>query len=237
MKYTVHMPTAKLGTYTITYDNSEEYHRLKTEIFTHDQYYFETDNPQPVIIDAGAHIGLASLYFKKNFPGASITAIEPQPNNFKLLEQNLWNNNVDDVTAVNVALSDKAGFETFYQDATDDHWFSTASFTPRAWNNQQTSRETSVPTRTLAEFITGPIDLLKLDIEGAETKVLQAAVGRLHLIKHMIVEYHPTPNQSFTHLTEFLRKQGLIWEIWQKEKQITNYQRGLALLHISHRNG
>jgi FkbM family methyltransferase len=229
------MPTAKLGTYSVTFDNSEEYHRLKNEIFTHHQYYFETENPQPVIIDAGAHIGLATLYFKKNYPGAVITAIEPQLANFKLLEKNIWDNDLSNVETHQVALSDKMGTAKFFQDVSDDKWYSTASFTPRAWNGQQSSQEVTVPTQPLSDFITGPIDLLKMDIEGAEVHVLHAAVNKLHLVKYMMVEYHPTPGNDFKFFTEWLKKHNLSWEIWQKGKLITNYQHGLALLHITHR--
>lgn len=229
------MPSAKLGKYTVTFDNSEEYHRLKTEIFTHDHYYFETDNPQPLIIDAGAHIGLSTLYFKKLYPGAQITAIEPLKDNFRLLEKNVWDNNLENVETVNVALSDRIGSETFYRDASNDNWYSTASFTPRAWNNQQVSQEMKVPTQVLSDFITQPIDLLKLDIEGAEVKVLEAAVAHLHLIKEMIIEYHPVPGNDFKRFTNFLRDHKFKWELWQKGKEITNYQRGLVLLSVSHK--
>lgn len=43
---------------------------------------------KPLIIDAGANIGLATLWFAKHFPAAQVVAIEPDDNNFDLLRRN-----------------------------------------------------------------------------------------------------------------------------------------------------
>ena len=77
----------KLNQYIVHYTTSQEYHELKREIFSQGIYYFEADNDAPVIIDAGAHIGLATLYFKSLYPDARITAIEPYPRSFELLNK------------------------------------------------------------------------------------------------------------------------------------------------------
>lgn len=49
---------------------------------------FLTSGVRPLIIDAGANIGLATLWFAKHFPEAQIVAIEPDDNNFALLRRN-----------------------------------------------------------------------------------------------------------------------------------------------------
>ncbi len=43
----------------------------------------------PLILDLGANIGLASLYFAQRWPAAEILAVEPSPANFALLQRNL----------------------------------------------------------------------------------------------------------------------------------------------------
>src|SRR5207302_1206777 len=43
----------------------------------------------PVIIDCGANIGLAAVWFKHQFPRAAIVAIEPSPSNYRILLRNL----------------------------------------------------------------------------------------------------------------------------------------------------
>ena len=44
-----------------------------------------------VIIDCGANIGLASIYFKFHFPDVKIYAFEPEISNFKMLKKNVAN--------------------------------------------------------------------------------------------------------------------------------------------------
>lgn len=224
------MPKAKLGSYEVEFDNSEEYHHLKSEIFTANIYYFESENARPRIIDAGAHIGMATLYFKRLFPAAIITAIEPFPRSFKLLENNVWANDLSDVTTVNVALSNKVGETDFYSDVTDEKWVSTSGFHPGAWNGQQQSTVQKVPTQLLSDFIDGPIDLLKIDIEGAEQRVLMAAADKLPLVKRIIMEFHPTGEQSLPHLTEFLEDRGFTIKFWQNNKEVSKPGKGLVLI-------
>jgi FkbM family methyltransferase len=226
------MHSTKLAPFTVFYDNAPEYHHLKGEIFTQGIYYFETSNPTPVIIDAGAHIGLSTLYFKKMYPGAVITAIEPFPRNFELLEKNIFENQLTNVSAWNGALADQVGQRQFYADDTKLEWFSTAGFTPGAWNGQQQSAVLSVKTEPLTNFLTQPVDFLKMDIEGAEQEVLMAAEDQLDFVRHLIVEYHPVAWQSLDKLVEFLENQQFKVQVWQHGKAIGNMKRLHGLAYI-----
>ena len=49
---------------------------------------------------------------------------------------------------------------------------------------------------TLNSFITSAIDFLKIDIEGAEYRVLKSIEDRLHFVEKIFVEYHSFPNQE-----------------------------------------
>jgi hypothetical protein len=49
------------------------------------EYGFSTESSPHIIIDAGANIGLSSIYFANRFPEAKIIAIEPEESNFRLL--------------------------------------------------------------------------------------------------------------------------------------------------------
>ena len=200
------MPSSRLQKYTIFYDNSEEYHNLKREVFTSDLYYFETDNPTPFIIDAGAHIGLSTLYFKQLFPAAKIISIEPNPRSFKLLERNIFENQLENITTVQAALSDILGSAHFFMDETDQQWHSTAGLHKGSWAGTQDSAQIRVQTHTLSEFITQPVDFLKLDIEGVEQLVLNQAKDSLSLIKEMHIEYHSHPTQNLQKLLDLLVK-------------------------------
>jgi FkbM family methyltransferase len=224
------MNSGKLQNYTIFYQNSEEYHRLKREVFTSDLYYFESTNHQPKIIDAGAHIGLATLYFKQIFPGAVITALEPNPESFNLLEKNIFENQLDDVTALQIALSNQEGQETLFLDESSEKWHSTASFHQGSWVGSQKSTQVLVRTQTLDKFIDQPIDFLKLDIEGAEQKVLFHAQDKLYLVKEMHIEFHTHPSQSLEKLVELLEETHKL-ELF-KGTQIIPLKKAKGLVHI-----
>ncbi len=74
------------------------------EIFKRQIYNFQTDNPTPYIIDAGANIGLSVIYFKKLFPNAEIIAFEPDPKIFGVLGKNIKSFGLNGVTLVPKAL-------------------------------------------------------------------------------------------------------------------------------------
>lgn len=200
------MQNSRLQNYTIYYNNSEEYHTLKREVFTADCYYFETENPTPYIIDAGAHIGLSTLYFKQLFPGSEILAIEPNPGSFQLLEKNIFENQITGVTTIQAALSEQTGQEQLFLDETNEQWHSTASFHKGSWVGSQKTTSITVSTHTLSEFVTKPVDFLKLDIEGSEQKVLFEAKNSLHLIKEMHIEFHTHATQSLKKLLDLLEQ-------------------------------
>ena len=204
------MESQRLDPYQVSYQNREEFLELKREIFTHHCYYFECESPAPIIIDAGAHVGMATLYFKKLYPAAKIWAVEPHPLNLELLQKNISDNHLTDVTVIGSALTDHQGTVAFHAD-TEFEWFSSASVHAHAWNGLQKTEEFRVPATTLSdviEAINEPIDLLKLDIEGSEFAALRGAKRLLSQIKLLICEFHPTASQDRDEFIMFLERQN-----------------------------
>lgn len=220
----------KIDAFKVYFHNKEELLRLKKEIFSQHQYYLEL-SPTAVIIDAGAHIGLATLYFKKQYPAAQVTAIEPQPQNFALLEKNVWENNLDDVVTLNAALATQEGQIELHTDE-QQNWLSTTSVVPQAWNGQQDTKPIFVPAITLSSLLTHPIDLLKLDIEGQEFSVLQEAQDKLYLIHQMLIEFHPHAGQTLDDVIELLESKHFQLH-FSKNGAVVNPRRtqGLVLIH------
>ena len=228
------MQSTKIGKFTVYYEQSEEFHTVKREVFTHDSYYVELDTDEPVIIDAGAHIGLSTLYFKRFYPQAKIWAVEPIPDNFRLLEQNVFENQLSDVALINAALSDTAGRAVLHQDSSGHHWHSTASRFAGAWNGAQKTIPIEVPALLLSDLlyeINQPIDLLKMDIEGSELAVLKEAEPRLGQVLQLLIEYHPRPEQPIDAIIILLQHHGFTLEFWQNGRSVEPH-RTKGLLYI-----
>jgi len=212
------MPSTKLNQFTVHYSTIQEYHVIKREIFNQQIYWFETDNQIPIIIDGGAHIGLATLYFKSLYPQAKIIAIEPVTSSFQLLKQNIFSNQLENIQLIQAALwSKKLDKLKLNVDQSVNRWHSTSGIMPGSWTGQQRTQPFYTPTTTLSQLINnlGIIDLIKLDIEGAEGRVLKEALAKLKQVKQIICEYHPTTHQMdktlnlpLMKLVEMLKKAG-----------------------------
>jgi FkbM family methyltransferase len=183
------LPSVTIGKYQWWSTNRKELYGIKQEIFQQNIYDTELAADSPVIIDAGAHVGLAALYFKLQYPKAHITCIEPHPDLVNILKHNLWFNRISDIDVIEAALSDKAGTTTLHVDDTPDLWLSTSG-REGAWDQHQTTQSITVPAITLDSLLAHRVDLVKMDIEGAEEQVLSAS-HKLHHIDHLILELHP----------------------------------------------
>jgi len=81
--------TIKFNNKDFQYLDSASLLFIYDEIFNKQIYNFKTDRKSPVIIDAGANIGLSVIYFKLKFPEAQITAFEPDEEVFSVLKNNM----------------------------------------------------------------------------------------------------------------------------------------------------
>lgn len=207
------------GGFTFRRRNQEEFERICQDVFAGDEYIFTARRPEPFIIDAGAHVGVATHYFKRRYPRARILALEANPVTFALLRENIAANHLTDVEARHAALSPRPGTIDFYTAANDDEpgaWGDSAI--PQLWHEEEEASIVQVPAVTLSSLLTEPVDLLKLDIEGLETEVLAEAASRLKLVREVILEFHGTrsnPANDIASLARILRRAGLPPQIRQ----------------------
>jgi len=96
-------------------DGPNFYVQCKDE-FVQRIYHFEAKRPDPLIIDGGSNVGMSILYFKSVYPEARIIGFEPDPNIFRLLEENVSRNKLKHVTLVNAGLGAESGTTTFIKD-------------------------------------------------------------------------------------------------------------------------
>ena len=140
---------------------------IKT-IFTGQEYLVPIENFQPkLIIDCGANVGYSAVFFANQYPAAKIIAVEPELMNYKMLTYNT--NFYDSIYCIRSAIWNK---ETFVEvkDVGLGAW---GFMTFDAASNADALPATTV-SKLLASSGFDSIDLLKVDIEGAEKEVFGA---------------------------------------------------------------
>lgn len=133
--------------------------------------------PGMIIFDIGANIGETAMMFSRmTGPSGHVYAFEPDPSTFRHLQKHLEWNQCTNVTAVPMALSDKEG-QMFIEN------------NPHNTAGNRLSETTGVATTvsTLNHYVASgtfqKIDLLKIDVEGFEMKVLSGAGDTLNKYK------------------------------------------------------
>ncbi len=197
------MPVTQFRDLTLHYTDENELKTLLDEIWRKRTYYVDLATNTPVIMDAGAHIGLTTLYLHSLYPQAHFICIEPNPQNIPLLTANLAENGVNDVVIIPKALSANTGKVKLF---TNPQWTVFSSLKGGGWTGEETGEFVEVETVTLSSLLTQPLDLLKMDIEGEETAVIREAQHQLKLVKHLILEFHKTKTHSEDLILRILRK-------------------------------
>ena len=152
-------------------------------------------NGPALIVDTGANVGFSTLFFSQRFPFARIIAIEPDPGNFAALEQNVAG--IATVTTMRAAL-----------------WWRReplASHDPGIgeWGYQvRPGTDSAIPVVTLEELTAAEqrVDLLKLDIEGAELELFSHASGWIDRVDAIAVELHERIRPGVTDVFEAATK-------------------------------
>ncbi len=160
------------------------------QIFIHNEYDFLAEAEPHVILDAGANVGLASIYFANKYPDAKIYSVEPERSNFELLKKNvssypnifpmqaaLWHKN-EEINVVDPGLG-KWGFMTKVKNPMENLPDVTCHTVP-ALTIEKIMVDHALPR----------IDILKIDIEGAEKEVFADTSAWIGKVGAIIVELH-----------------------------------------------
>ena len=162
------------------------YH-LYREIFVDRIYGMALGVPAPTIIDCGSNIGMSILHFKTLYPQARVIGFEPHPVVHEVLQRNIERNALASVVVHRLALGAEVGTLQFFIQAGDPGALNMGLFAGSA-----AAQAITVQAERLSHFIDAEVDLLKLDIEGAEEMVLQelAQAGKLRQVRRIVCEYH-----------------------------------------------
>lgn len=157
------------------------------EIFVKGEYNFiPTRNDSINIIDFGANIGMSVRYFCERYPEAQIEAYEADPNIFTFLKENVRNYPQrcgKKIKLVNAAVWNSNTELEFYTEGADGG---------RVSGTNRKNNTVKVKAVSGSDVISryAHIDMLKIDIEGAETKVLINITAQLNKVDNIFVEYH-----------------------------------------------
>lgn len=152
------------------------------EVLLRRAYDIPLDFTPNIIVDAGANIGMTSAFFASKYPGATIIAVEPAVHNFQLLQENTTR--YENVSCLQAALWHE---DTMLQ-LTDPG---------RGDNSLQVNASEGGDTQAVCvgsimqRYKLTHIDVLKIDIEGAEEAVFSMGYEMwLPKVKMLIIELH-----------------------------------------------
>ena len=151
--------------------------------------YLKNLGPKPTIIDIGAHIGGFALLAANIYPNSNIYCYEPNPDNFRLLKENIIINNFEDtVYPFQLAITGKTGIEKLH------------IFPGKNTGMHSISKKFKDDNSILINCITlevfksnniGICNFLKIDCEGAEEDILlNTSSNLLKRINYISLEMH-----------------------------------------------
>ncbi len=145
------------------------------------------------VLDVGAYVGVYTLKMAKRVGcQGRVISVEPEGENFRFLLKNIEINGCDNVVPVRAALSDFEGNGSLYLSASGsgEH-----SMLPKS------HKKVSVPVHTVDGLMkklgVGSLDVMKVDVEGAEMGVLKGSSQMLreHRIDSVVVAAYHYPNE------------------------------------------
>lgn len=161
------------------------------------------------IIDVGAHSGMFAIYARSINPEVKIVCVEPEPDNLRLLQRHLKENEINNVQIVEAALSDRSG-KGYLEIAADSHNHHLTEKSEKTINVDKYS----LPD-LLKKCIIDAVGLLKLDIEGGEYDVFRVLEeNSFQKIRAVVMEYHNGEFGNGRELEKKFREMGFSVQVF-----------------------
>jgi len=138
------------------------------------------------IVDIGANIGITALLMAHEWPHAEIHCYEPDPQNFEILAMNTAP--LPNVKIVQAALGEFSGSEFLYRSDNPTNFGGSSFFD--LGTNAEDRLEVEVLNAAFEFERIGPVDLIKIDCEGAEEGILFSLDRKLHDVQYILGEAH-----------------------------------------------
>ncbi len=166
-------------------------YRLKEGTFepTTVRLFSEAITPGAVVLDIGAYLGYYTIIASRRAGKfGKVFAVEPNPESFAFLRYNLRENGCSNVVAVQKALSNYSGWTSLHRDRSDP---SRASLIAREGSLGAVTVECTTVNDLLGEQ---HVDVVKIDVEGAEPFVLDGMARVLEQSRDPILSVELNPS-------------------------------------------
>jgi FkbM family methyltransferase len=187
----------------------------RNELFREQVYRFTSAKKNPYIIDCGSNMGMSIIYFKSLFPASRILGFEADPYIFSFLEKNVQSFQLNNVKIINKAIWDINNAVLAF--------LAEGGAGGRIQEKLEQFKFIEVKTTRLKDYLMEEVDFLKIDIEGAEYKVLADCASELKFVNSLFIEYHSMANsdQDLHSILQIIHAAGYRYHI--KEAYTTPY--------------
>ena len=153
------------------------------QVFQDQQYAVDLDDPA-LIIDAGANVGFASIFLAHRYPNARIIALEPEQHNVELLQRNV--RGYDNIHPIRAGLWSRST-RLVITNPDSGSW---------AFQVTESKDGVGIPAlgvkTILQQANADRVDMLKMDVEGAEREILSTSAEWKHQVDMLVIETHDT---------------------------------------------
>jgi FkbM family methyltransferase len=183
-------------------------------------------NEEEVFVDVGANVGSHSLRIARDYAhiGVRVVAIEAQPEAYNALVQNIKRNNLTNIDAIKIAVSYHKGLAVLHERSYDGARVGTGlhSILKNADDGNfslRNEKSLEIECDNLDNVISShKVDVMKIDIEGAEILALEGATKVLKQLRKVIVEIH---NKNLERVKEILESNNFRLEIGPVGQYVT----------------
>ena len=175
-------------TYPISLRKATSDPLIFSQVFGHLEYEIHLSFIPRVILDLGANIGLASVYFANKYPSSKIIAVEPEESNFSLLLDNT--KNYKNIVPLQNAVSDQSNKHVEIVNKGYGNWGFMTQLKEESEDSKSVVKTITIK-ETVDTYNLASIDILKVDIEGAEKELFEGNFESwMPITKCIIVELH-----------------------------------------------
>jgi FkbM family methyltransferase len=158
------------------------------EILLNGQYDWDFSRSPQVIVDVGANVGLASIFYANKYPSSRIVAIEPEPSNYEMLRRNVAP--YPNIVSMQVALWKEERLLDVLDPGTGHTTFRMAEIDESGdVKSRQTIRGMTLG-KLMADLGIHHIDLLKVDVEGSEKEIFEHSSSWIDKVGVIAIEIH-----------------------------------------------